>query len=203
MLPLRTLVRRPDGLPAPGAFLAAVRVPFHDTQPDGWADRVLRDGRGLLLVDGVDEIPERERERTRRWLRDLLDVYPGNRWLVTSRPSAVRADWLAADGFTELALSPMSDDDVAAFVTRWHTAARAGARDPEVLDGYERSLLDAVRTKPRPRPPRHQPADVRSDLRSPPRPARLPPARPQGAVRRRAVDAARPPGRGTRHDHPR
>nr|WP_307783704.1 NACHT domain-containing protein [Streptomyces spinoverrucosus] len=149
VLPLRTLVRRPDGLPAPDAFLSAVRVPFHASQPDGWADHVLSAGRGLLLVDGIDEIPERERERTRRWLRDLLDVYPGNQWLVTSRPSAVREDWLAPDGFTELALTPMSGDDVAAFVTRWHTAARADApEDRDRLDAYERTLLDAVRTKP-------------------------------------------------------
>lgn len=151
VLPLRTLVRRPDGLPAPDAFLSAVRVPFHANQPDGWADHVLGAGRGLLLVDGIDEIPERERERTRRWLRDLLDVYPGNQWLVTSRPSAVREDWLAPDGFTELTLTPMTSDDVAAFVTRWHTAARTDTRAPEDrdrLDAYERSLLDAVRTKP-------------------------------------------------------
>jgi hypothetical protein len=150
VLPLRTLIRRPDGLPVPDAFLAAVRVPFHAGQPDGWADRVLTARRGLLLVDGIDEIPERERERTRRWLRDLLDVYPGNQWLVTSRPSAVREDWLAPEGFAELALTPMSHDDVAAFVARWHTAARAGASGPELerLDAYERSLLDAVRTKP-------------------------------------------------------
>ncbi|HLL34825.1 MAG TPA: NACHT domain-containing protein [Streptomyces sp.] len=148
VLPLRTLVRRADGLPAPDAFLSAVRVPFHATQPAGWADRVLGDGRGLLLVDGIDEIPERDRERTRRWLRELLDVYPGNQWLVTSRPTAVRAHWLAADGFTELALTPMRGDDVAAFVTRWHTAARIGAPDPGLLDTYERVLLDAVRTKP-------------------------------------------------------
>src|SRR5262249_23787703 len=93
---------------------------------------------------------ERERERTRRWLRDLLDVYPGNQWLITSRPSAVREDWLTADGFAELALTPMSRDDVAAFVARWHAAARAGASgaDLERLDGYERTLLDAVLTKP-------------------------------------------------------
>ncbi|GGL88776.1 ATP-binding protein [Streptomyces fumigatiscleroticus] len=151
VLPLRTLVRsRPGDLPAPDAFLAAVRVPFHATQPDGWADRVLAAGRGLLLVDGLDEIPERDRERTRRWLRGLLDVYPGNRWLVTSRPSAVREDWLAPDGFRELLLTPMSRDDVAAFVGRWHTAARAEAQpaERERLDGYERGLLDAVRTKP-------------------------------------------------------
>ncbi|WP_328872990.1 NACHT domain-containing protein [Streptomyces sp. NBC_00287] len=146
VLPLRTLVRR--GLPAPDAFLSAAHVPFHANQPDGWTDRVLAAGRGLLLIDGIDEIPERERERTRHWLRDLLDVYPGNQWLVTSRPSAVREDWLAADGFTELALTPMSQDDVAAFIDRWHTAARIDAPDPERLDDYRRSLLDAVRTKP-------------------------------------------------------
>ncbi|POX47756.1 NACHT domain-containing NTPase [Streptomyces sp. Ru72] len=148
VLPLRTLLRRPGGLPAPDAFLDAVRVPFHATQPPGWADRVLTDRRALLLVDGIDEIPEGERERTRRWLRDLLDVYPGNQWLVTSRPSAVREDWLAPDGFTELSLAPMSRDDVAAFVRRWHTAARVGAPDTDRLDDYEHSLLDAVRTKP-------------------------------------------------------
>ncbi|TQE34024.1 NACHT domain-containing protein [Streptomyces ipomoeae] len=148
VLPLRTLIRHPGGLPAPDAFLAAVRVPFHATQPGGWADRVLTARRGLLLVDGIDEIPERERERTRRWLRALLEVYPGNQWLVTSRPSAVREDWLTPDGFTQFALAPMSRDDVAAFIARWHTAARLDARDADRLDGYERSLVDAVRTKP-------------------------------------------------------
>lgn len=150
VLPLRTLIRRPDGLPDPDTFLSAVRVVFHRSQPAGWADRVLTARRGLLLVDGIDEIPEHERERTRGWLRDLLDAYPGNQWLVTSRPSAVREDWLASDGFTELALTPMSQEDVAAFVTRWHTAARADASEAELerLDGYESSLLDAVRTKP-------------------------------------------------------
>ncbi|MFG2030702.1 NACHT domain-containing protein [Streptomyces sp. NPDC048825] len=148
VLPLRTLVRRADGLPAPADFLAAARVPFHGAAPDGWPDRVLTASRGLLLVDGIDEIPEPDRERTRRWLRDLLDAYPGNQWLVTSRPSAVREDWLAADGFTELALSPMSRTDVAAFIERWHTAARIDAPDPERLTAYETSLLEAVRTKP-------------------------------------------------------
>lgn len=148
VLPLRTLVRRPDGLPEPDGFLAAARVPFHATQPDGWSDRVLGAGRGLLLVDGIDEIPERDRERTRRWLRELLDVYPGNQWLVTSRPSAVREDWLTPDGFTELALTPMNRDDVTAFIRRWHTAARLDAPDTDRLDDYEHSLLTAVGTKP-------------------------------------------------------
>ena len=147
VLPLRTLTREGAALPAPGHFLAAVGCPVSGSQPDGWADRVLASGRALLLIDGLDEIPERERELTRRWLRDLLDAFPDNLWMLTSRPSAVRDDWLAADGFGELTLSPMSRTEVAAFIGRWHAAARCDADDPERLDAYEQSLLAAVHTK--------------------------------------------------------
>ncbi|MEX2973880.1 NACHT domain-containing NTPase [Streptomyces sp. C184] len=147
VLPLRTLTRDGAPLPTPDRFLASVGCPVSGSQPEGWADRVLASGRALLLVDGLDEIPERERELTRRWLRDLLDAFPDNLWMVTSRPSAVRDDWLAADGFGELTLSPMSRTEVAAFIGRWHAAARCDADDPERLDAYEQSLLAAVHTK--------------------------------------------------------
>ena len=149
VLPLRTLIRR-DGLPDPASFLAAVRNPLAEAQPPGWASRVLTAGRALLLIDGIDEIPEPDRERVRVWLRDLLAAFPGNLWLVTSRPSAVADSWLAADGFTELTLSPMSRDDISAFVARWHAAVRTTVQDPEErtrLAAYETSLLTALRTK--------------------------------------------------------
>ncbi|MFG2092646.1 NACHT domain-containing protein [Streptomyces sp. NPDC048612] len=147
VLPLRTLARDGAPLPTPGRFLTAVGCPVSGSQPDGWADRVLASGRALLLIDGVDEIPERERAATRRWLRDLSDAFPDNLWLVTSRPSAVRDDWLATDGFGELTLSAMRRTEVAAFIGRWHDAARCDADDPERLDAYEQSLLAAVHTK--------------------------------------------------------
>ncbi|MCB5179723.1 NACHT domain-containing protein [Streptomyces antimicrobicus] len=149
VLPLRTVTRNGDRLPAPKDFLAAVDCPLAGSQPTGWEQRVLAAGRGLVLVDGIDEVPERERERTRRWLRDLMDTYDGdNRWLVTSRPSAVGERWLERDGFGELTLSAMGTAEVATFVRRWHAAARPDAEDPAELDAYEEQLLAAVRTKP-------------------------------------------------------
>ncbi|MFB7833503.1 NACHT domain-containing protein [Streptomyces sp. NPDC056056] len=138
VLPLRALTRHGERLPAPDRFLSAVDCPL--SPPEGWADRVLAAGRGLVLVDGIDEIPEAERGRARRWLRDLLDAYDGNRWLVTSRPTAVSDDWLASDGFAELTLAPMSAAEVATFVRRWHRAAGPSAAP------YEQPLLDALRT---------------------------------------------------------
>ncbi|MGI5398834.1 NACHT domain-containing protein [Streptomyces sp. CA-135486] len=148
VLALRTLTHLWHDLPTPGRFLAAVRSPLADAQPRGWTDRVLRAGRGLLLVDGVDEVPEKVRDRTKVWLRDLISAYPDNLWLITSRPSAVRDRWLEAQGFTELSLAPMSRGDVTHFIRRWHTAARSGDdAERQLLDTYEHSLTAAVRTK--------------------------------------------------------
>ncbi|WP_405491640.1 NACHT domain-containing protein [Streptomyces sp. NBC_00096] len=139
VLPLRTLTRHGEPLPAAKDFLAATAL--KGQSPEGWEDRVLSAGRGLVLIDGIDEIPETERARARDWLVDLFAVYPGNRWLVTSRPSAVRQDWLAGEEFAELALVPMNRAAVASFVTRWHTATGAGE---ELRD----QLLESLATKP-------------------------------------------------------
>ncbi|MFE9564021.1 NACHT domain-containing protein [Streptomyces sp. NPDC006487] len=139
VLPLRNLTRHGDPLPAAADFLAATAL--KGQAPEGWEDRVLRAGRGLILVDGIDEIPETDRASARDWLVELFAAYPDNRWLVTSRPSAVRQDWLAAEEFTELALVPMNRAAVADFVTRWHAAAEAG-------EDLRDQLLTSLATKP-------------------------------------------------------
>ncbi|MGW6795467.1 NACHT domain-containing protein [Streptomyces chartreusis] len=136
VLPLRTLIRA-GALPTPERFLAAVSCPL--APPDGWVERVLTAKRALVLVDGLDEIPDADRHRTRAWLLGLIHAFPGNQWLLTSRPTAVRPDWLAAEGFRELVLAPMRRSEVTTFVRRWHAAAQA----PE----YQGPLLDALRTK--------------------------------------------------------
>lgn len=140
VLPLRTLTRSGEPLPAPYEFLSAVACPIAGIQPHGWIDRVLRAGRGLILIDGIDEIPEDDRNDARRWLQELLSAYPDNRWLVTSRPSAVRERWLTDDEFAELDLAPMHRENVAEFIKRWHQAAG-------ISDQYAKELLRSVRAK--------------------------------------------------------
>ncbi|WP_128092341.1 NACHT domain-containing protein, partial [Streptomyces resistomycificus] len=90
---------------------------------------VLEAGRALLLVDGIDEVPPADREEARRRLTDLLAMYPHNRCLVTVRPLAVAADWLACENFEELRLLPMRDEDVLAFSRAWHATARIECKD--------------------------------------------------------------------------
>ncbi|MFF5478092.1 NACHT domain-containing protein [Streptomyces sp. NPDC012935] len=123
VIPMREVYARGGPFPAVSELLSAGRV-ISDDAPEGWASRVLEADRGLLLVDGLDEVPPDEREKARRWLSALLDRYPQTRCLATVRPDAVEKDWLRSEGFTELTLLPMSDEDIQSFVIAWHNAAR-------------------------------------------------------------------------------
>jgi NACHT N-terminal Helical domain 1/NACHT domain len=136
-------------LPRPEQLLASVADPLVDLLPTGWVHRQLGAGRGLLLVDGVDELVTAQRPTVRRWLRSLLAEYPQVRVVVTARPGTADRSWLAAEGFAPVLLERMSPLDVAAFCRRWHDAMRDAARRSAVslpcpadeLPEYERALL--------------------------------------------------------------
>lgn len=144
LLPVRRFAR--EGLPSPATFLSAAGYQEAGAAPASWTERVLGAGRALLLIDGIDEAPESDREQVRRKLREWTLRYPGNVWIVTSRPSAVPGGWLADEGFGEVSLAPMNREDVAAFIQRWHrAAAQQNPADLDRLGHYERTLLHAVR----------------------------------------------------------
>ncbi len=152
VLPLRTLAR--DGsnrLPTPDQFLHAVDNMQAGAQPSGWAHRVMEQGRGLLLIDGVDEVNEAFRLRTRDWMRNILKSFPNTRCVVTARPSAIPEGWLSNEDFTELALSPMRPQDVHVFVHRWHEAAKSQCDTDEAtdeIDAFGAALIETIDTKP-------------------------------------------------------
>jgi NACHT conflict system protein/NACHT domain-containing protein len=127
-------------LPAPQAFLSGLGRHIADEMPAGWLHDQLRSGRALVLIDGVDEIPERDRRAAQRWLSELVGTFPAARYVVTSRPGAVPANWLGADDFDVAELEPMTIADIRTFVHRWHDAVRdqcATEAERVELDQYE------------------------------------------------------------------
>ncbi|MFE1378901.1 NACHT domain-containing protein [Streptomyces sp. NPDC058740] len=147
VVPLRTLRARGAGFPSP-AELPGVAGLMIDAAPEGWAGRVLAAGRGLLLVDGLDEVSQSDREDAHTWLSGLLARYPRTRCVATVRPHAVAADWLGAEGFEELTLLPLRGDDIQAFVAAWHEAARLDAPAEENLTDLEHDLSQQFRHNP-------------------------------------------------------
>ncbi|MFE5618528.1 NACHT domain-containing protein [Streptomyces sp. NPDC056463] len=134
-----------DSLPTPEDFLRAAGVPLRP--PAGWAEDLLVSGRALILVDGVDEVPVRLRQRTETWLKHLVTAFPAARYVVTTRPSAVPEEWLSRQGFTAHSLLPMNRDDIRSFLAHWHDAARLEQPEDETLASYETALRHAVATR--------------------------------------------------------
>nr|WP_274030829.1 serine protease [Streptomyces sp. MMBL 11-1] len=140
VVPLRTLRARGGTFPGPAELSGAAGLVI-DAAPEGWAGRVLESGRALLLVDGLDEVPPEDREQAHTWLAQLLARYPDTRCVATVRPLAVEPDWLRSEGFAELRLLPMRNEDIQAFVASWHRAALLSEPDDRArLDELEHGL---------------------------------------------------------------
>ncbi|MER8047290.1 NACHT domain-containing protein [Streptomyces sp. NPDC094032] len=138
--------------PPPEAMLDRQFGQLAGVMPKSWMHRVFREGRALLLVDGVDELLASERRAVREWLRGLLGLYPDTRIVVTSRPAAARVDWLRDEKFTPFHLERMTPSDLTAFVRQWHAAVRGQGDDlpcpEEELSRYERLLLTSLQDRP-------------------------------------------------------
>ncbi|WP_162908021.1 NACHT domain-containing protein [Allorhizocola rhizosphaerae] len=138
------LRRHADGeMPPPERFIAELGRHIAAEMPHGWVHDKLRSGKGVLLVDGLDELGADRREDVRSWLRDLVTSFPRARYILTSRPAAAPVDWLRRDGFHVLDLEPMTPTDIREFVARWHAAMREQARDAgeqTLLEDYEKNL---------------------------------------------------------------
>lgn len=144
-IPLRRYISR--GLPAPEEFPLTIGRHLAQEMPSGWVQGLLRSGRALVLVDGVDEVPENLRENVRGWLDDLRASFHAARYVVTSRPAAIKEGWLGGLGFATTELQPMSASDVRDFIHQWHEAVLAELIDADErsdMVDYERSIVAAV-----------------------------------------------------------
>jgi len=138
LIRLRRYVR--DALPAPEEFVTEVAKNYASEMPKGWVRELLEAGRALVLVDGIDELPEERRPALREWLSDLIADFPGARYVVTTRPGAVTEDWLIRDDFDAAELQRMSPADIRRFVRHWHEAYGDTAE-------HESKLLKAIESR--------------------------------------------------------
>ena len=138
-------------LPAPERFLDGIADAIVGLMPTGWVHRQLLSGRVILLIDGVDELPARQRRSVRTWLADLINAYKNMRVVVTSRPAAAGSDWLKAERFTTAFLERMNKTDLDRLIRHWHEAVRDCGDipcPPEKLPSYETALLARLETAP-------------------------------------------------------
>src|SRR5205085_72282 len=72
-----------------------------------------------------------QREEVHLWLKELVEIYPKARFIVTGRPYALEEDWVKREGFDEVGLQPMDLADIRIFIDHWHAAVAEEVREEE------------------------------------------------------------------------
>ncbi|MEI2690756.1 MAG: SUMF1/EgtB/PvdO family nonheme iron enzyme [Anaerolineae bacterium] len=114
--------------------------------------RLCQEG-GLILLDGLDEVPEasRRRQTLLEAVAGLVAVLPPDtgRVLVTARPYAYAdPEWRLA-GFTTLALAPFDEGQQERFIQRWQQAVRpATGWSEETARKKGQDLQEALEERP-------------------------------------------------------
>jgi flagellar biosynthesis GTPase FlhF len=122
--------------PAPQDFLEKVTPMITEEMPKGWVHDILDSGLGLVLVDGVDELPSDRRNAMLARLAELVHTFPASRYIVSSRPPALKEqlwpqwkEWVETEGFVTTSLHDMDSLLVATFIDQWHSALAASIND--------------------------------------------------------------------------
>ncbi len=140
-----------DGqLPRPCKFHLLLAKELPDP-PAGWIDDVLSSGRALVMFDGVDEVPLRLRDTTMREIRELIDAYADNYYVVTTRPEAVERYEFIERGFVSARVEPMAPTERDEFIDRWHKAMEVRLQhrnEPTDLRPLARRLKQRLESTP-------------------------------------------------------
>jgi len=84
-------------------------------------EAVLSQGRGLILLDGLDEVPEENSEEVVRQIRDFARNYFNNRFIITCRIAAHKYRFKDV-AFTDVEVADFNDKQIEDFAKNWFVA---------------------------------------------------------------------------------
>jgi predicted NACHT family NTPase len=82
-------------------------------------ETLLKAGRVLLLMDGMDEVPNEDTTAVLREIRKFSSKYHRNRLVASCRTAAQK---LRLRGFTDVEIAPFSQEQITTFVQKWFVA---------------------------------------------------------------------------------
>jgi len=83
----------------------------------GFVQYIFTSGRALLLLDGVDELPQAAVQEATTFIRVILRQYPQTRVVTTGSPDYV--DGLLSLGFSAMAIMPWGVEQQANYLKKW------------------------------------------------------------------------------------
>jgi predicted NACHT family NTPase len=83
--------------------------------------KVLSEGKALILLDGLDEVPDKDCDEVVKQIRWLTRKYYKNQFIVTCRIAASKYRF-QQEGFTDVEVADFNDEQIAAFANNWFVA---------------------------------------------------------------------------------
>ena len=107
------------------------------TVPEKWAQEVLQQGRSVVMLDGLDEVPSALRSGLVQWMNAQTKRYPKSIFILTSRPKSYRGQDPNQFAFsTAYWVQEFDDRQRRDFIDRWYLCqevyARGGREDASV-----------------------------------------------------------------------
>lgn len=87
--------------------------------PDDFAEHALKNGKLLILLDGIEEVPAEYLAHAIGEIRQLVQDYSSNRFITSCR-IAFYQSWLP--GFTDGFLAGLGDEQIRAYLVNWFQA---------------------------------------------------------------------------------
>lgn len=117
--------------------------------PGEFFETFLRDGKALILLDGLDEVAdEGRRQDIVQKIDNFLGQYGQNRAIVTSRPAGYRRDFFRTSEYGHYQLQPFTDEQIQQFITQWYDSrAQTPAEAERDRDSLWKALNEQARIK--------------------------------------------------------
>ena len=110
----------------PSTLLAQlIRDQFQSRQaplpPDGWLENYLKDGKCLIMLDGLDEVADlHTRKQVVNWVEQCMVAYGKNHFILSSRPHGYKSNPLS--NVNVLQVRSFTSGQIEQFVNNWYLA---------------------------------------------------------------------------------
>lgn len=94
---------------------------------------ILKQGRGLVLLDGLDEVLEKDHDRVLQEIREFDRHYDESHIIITCR---IAAREYVFEPFTEVEIADFNDEQIQDFADKWFKA-----KEPDQLDAVGQSTI--------------------------------------------------------------
>ncbi|HEY9726010.1 MAG TPA: NACHT domain-containing NTPase [Chroococcales cyanobacterium] len=98
------------------------------------AERLLKYGKGLILLDGLDEVPDGDEYEVVEEIRQFSQKYYENQLIVTCRIAASKYRFA---GFTDVEVADFDEAQIASFADKWFVAIAKSDREKGLVQAKQ------------------------------------------------------------------